>query len=261
MSNVWVYGPLTRTVKDAALYLDCVAGYHPADPQSVPRPDGLFVNCLNTVPKGLRIAFSPDLGFIRVKKSVLHQVEQAAACFEEIGQHVECWEAKFPDVEKAWYNLMALELYSQLQGEMNKNRDQLGRGLVEFASQGRSLSLEDCIEAQKIRTEFNRRLWELFDQFDLLITPATSTEAYAAEGPPPHEIDGQTVSQLTVAACTYPFNLSGHPAVSVRAGFTEAQLPVGLQIVGPRYREDLVLQMAHAYEQMRLPNAPWPKLG
>ena len=82
------------------------------------------------------------------------------------------------------------------------------------------------------------------------------TEAFAASGPPPSEIDGQPVPLLGAVAFTYPFNFSGHPAASVPAGFTPNRLPAGLQIVAPRYRDDLVLQAACAYEKAR----PWDDL-
>lgn len=260
MNNLWSLGPLTGTVRDAALYLDCVAGYHPADPDSLPHPERSFVQCLENLPAGLRIAFSPDLGCAKVQKEVGVQVERAVKCFEDMGHKVELWKGKLPDVEEAWIKLMTWELYSQLYKDLEINREKLGKGLVVFLNQGRSLSMEDRIKIQNSKTELNRVLWELFECYDLLLTPATPTEAFAAEGPPPTEIDGHPVSLLGVVAFTYPFNLSGHPAASVRAGFTENQLPVGLQIIGPRHRDELVLQMAYAYEQMRQ-DTHWPNLG
>ena len=83
----------------------------------------------------------------------------------------------------------------------------------------------------------------------------------AAAGPMPREIDGVPIpTALGAVAYTYPFNFSGHPAASVRAGFTDLGLPAGLQIIAPRHRDDLVLQAAYAYEQAAPWNDQWPRL-
>jgi aspartyl-tRNA(Asn)/glutamyl-tRNA(Gln) amidotransferase subunit A len=93
------------------------------------------------------------------------------------------------------------------------------------------------------------------------MTPAMPTEAFGAKGPPPNEIDGQPIPLLGVTPFTFPFNLSGHPAASVRAGLTGSGLPVGLQIIGPHHRDDRVLLAACLYEQMRPWNDQWPQIG
>ena len=99
-----------------------------------------------------------------------------------------------------------------------------------------------------------------FDDYDLLLTPQLPTEAFRAEGPPPEGIGGQPFSSpMHAVAFTYPFNMSGHPAASVRAGLGETGLPVGLQIVAERQRDELVLQAARAYERER-PFDSWPEL-
>ena len=100
-----------------------------------------------------------------------------------------------------------------------------------------------------------------FEHFDLLLTPAQPSEAFSAKGPAPSEIDGRPVRNgLDISGLSYQFNLSGHPAATVRAGFTDSGMPCGLQIVAERHREDLVLQAAHAYEQARPWNDKWPQV-
>ncbi|MCJ7593981.1 MAG: amidase [Desulfobacterales bacterium] len=251
--HLWTLGPLCRSVEDAALYLDCVAGYHPCDPSSLPHPGLSYRERLQQFPKNLRVAFSPTLGYARVQKDVMARVEEAAACFEEMGHRVDLWEEQLPDVSDAWSNLMNCELYGLLQESLDRNRSQMGRTLVQSLDQARLFSLDNLVEAQKLRTHLNRVLWELFERHDLLLTPTMPTEAFAAKGPPPSEIEGHPIPLLGAVAFTYPFNLSGHPAASVPAGFSASGMPVGLQIVGPHHRDDLVLQAAYAYEQMR----PW----
>jgi len=256
--HVWTLGPLTRTVRDAALYLDCVSGYHPCDPDSLPFPSGSFLMAMEQFPIKLRIAFSPDLGYARVQRDVMERVEEGVKSFEDMGHRVELWKGVFMDVGDTWSFLMNAELYGMLHQSLDRNRKDIGKTLVQSLDLAKGVSLREEIEAQKIRTRLNRLLWELFESYDLLLTPTMPTEAFSAGGPPPSEVDGQPIPLLEAVAFTFPFNLSGHPAASVPAGFTRSGLPVGLQIVGPRHRENLVLQAAHAFERRKPWNDRWP---
>ena len=260
MSRTWHLGPLSRTVADTALYLDCVAGYHPADPDSLPQPDRSYVECLGKLPGGLKIGFSPDLGYARVQKDVAVAVDQALKTFEDLEHTVDIWQGKIPRVDEAWSKLMAYELYAIVHDQLNDIREEMGRTLVGSLDQAKNLGVRDFITIQKARAELNDTLADFFTEFDLLVTPTMPTEAFAAKGPPPAEIDGHPVDLLDAVAFTFPFNLSGHPAANVRAGLSASGLPAGLQIIGPRYRDDLVLQAAWAYEQMRPWNDEWPSL-
>jgi len=251
-------GPLARTVEDAALYLDCVAGYHPSDPESLPWPDVPFLKKLNNMPAHLRIAFSPDFGYARVEKTVMTVIEQALHCFRDMGHTVELWQGALPDVSQTWSNLFNLDIYCMLHERFEDNRREMGKTLVKALDQVKSFSVKEYLEAQKSRTDLNQIMGNIFEQVDLLITPTMPSEPFAAKGPPPAEIDGHPIPLLGTVAFTYPFNLSGHPAASVRAGLTGNGLPVGLQIVGPRHRDDLVLQASYAYEQARPWNDDWP---
>jgi Asp-tRNA(Asn)/Glu-tRNA(Gln) amidotransferase A subunit family amidase len=256
----WCMGPLTRTVEDAAQYLDCVAGYHPSDPESLPSPETSFLGQLKNMPANLRIAFSPTLGYARVQKEVMALVEDAVNCFEGMGYRVELWDGEMPDVGDTWSDLINLDLYSRLRTILDDNREKIGKTLVKALDQVKSFSIDDHIKAQEARTELNQIMAKLFEQFDLLLTPTMPTEAFAAKGPPPAEIDGHPIPLLGAVAFTYPFNLSGHPAASVPAGLTVNGLPAGLQIIGPRHRDDLVLQASYAYEQERPWNDRWPDM-
>jgi aspartyl-tRNA(Asn)/glutamyl-tRNA(Gln) amidotransferase subunit A len=258
--SIVVMGPLTRCVEDAALYLDCTAGYHPCDPDSLPKPDRSYLKCLKQIPSGLRIAFSPDLGYARVQKEVMVNIEKAVKCFEEMGHRVEIWKGRLPDVGEAWSNYINSDIYAKVHDELERNRSEMSRSLVATLDRVSHLSIKDQLKAQKAKTELNRILWELFDKFDLLLTPTMPTEAFSADGPPPSEVDGYPISLLGAVAFTYPFNFSGHPAASVPAGFTEKGLPVGLQIVGPRHRDYLVLQASYAYQEMRPWKDNWPTI-
>jgi aspartyl-tRNA(Asn)/glutamyl-tRNA(Gln) amidotransferase subunit A len=209
-------------------------------------------------PEGLKIGFSPDLGYARVQRDVLALAERTAAVFMNMGHQVEIWKGSFPDVGPAWSDLMNRELCGQLYDDLERIRPELGHTLAKSLENAKDLSFEDRVNIQKNRTELNRVLWDYFNRFDLLLTPAMPTEAFAAKGPPPSEIDGVPIPLLGAVAFTYPFNLSGHPAATVRTGLTESGMPAGLQIVGPRHRDDLVLQAAHLYEQARPWKNHWP---
>ena len=258
--SIWCMGSLTRTVKDAALYLDCVSGYHPSDPDSLPFPEYSFLQCIENIPMNLRIAFSPTLGYARVQKDVMSLVEKAVMSFEDMRHKIELWKGSLPDTGETWSKLVNCDLYAQLYHDLDKNREKMGKTLVNSLDQIKSFSIDDSIKAQKVRTELNQIMGDLFERFDLLITPTMPTEAFAAKGPPPAEIDGHPIPLLGAVAFTYPFNLSGHPAATVPAGLTKNGLPAGLQIIGPRQRDDLVLQASYAYEQMRPWDNHWPSI-
>ena len=260
MSRTWHLGPLSRTVTDAALYLDCVTGYHPTDPDSLPHPAISYEDCLKKLPNDLKIGFSPTLGFARVQKDITTIVEQAVKAFEEMGHTMDVWLGKIPPTDEAWSKLMIYELYALVHEHLDDIRGEMGRTLVNSLDLAKELTANDIIGIQTARTALNDTLSEFFTKFDLLLTPTMPTEAFAAKGPPPAEIDGHPISLLDTVAFTYPFNLSGHPAATVRAGLTANGLPAGLQIIGPKYRDDLVLQAAYAYEQARPWNDEWPDL-
>ena len=115
-------------------------------------------------------------------------------------------------------------------------------------------------EYRRRREQLNRWCAGIFDDYDLLLTPTVPYDPPAAKGPFPTEVEGMKQPWGSVGGLTMPFNLSWHPAASVRAGFSRAGLPVGLQIVGPRHRDDLVLQAAHAFERERPWANHWPGL-
>ena len=252
-SSMTVLGPLTRCVRDAALYMDCTMGPHPSDPFSLPAPEASYQALLPKLPKQLKIAFSPDLGYAVVQEEIRACVEDAVKVFEAMGHRVELWPGSLPDTGEFWGAMISTDIYAQLEEVLEKERAELGRSLVAVLDQTRNLTVAQLTAFQKMRATLNRRLEELFGAYDLLLTPTMPTEAFAAEGPPPSEIEGRPIPLLGAVAFTYPFNFSGHPAASVPAGWTSANLPAGLQIVAPRHRDALVLQAAYAYETAR----PW----
>lgn len=253
-----VLGPLTRSVRDAAMYMDAAIGYHPADPDSLPHPGISYQAVLDRLPKKLRIALHPDFGHV-VQREVSREVEKAVGAFSDMGYEVVMLDEKVPETGQAWMRIGACQSLAMLHEYLDKHRADFGRAFAAGTESAAHLSWRHYGDAYRRRNEFNEWARSVFERFDLLLTPTLPTEAFSASGPPPKEIDGQPLPDLMAALVfTYPFNLSGHPAASVRAGFTDSGLPCGLQIVAERHRDDLVLQAAYAYEQSRPWNEKWP---
>ncbi len=252
-----VYGPLTRTVRDAALYLDQVAGHHAADPKSLPRPRDSYLRLLEEPLPRLRIAFSRTLGATAVQSDVLREVEQAAAVFGDLGHDIIESDPVMPSMGGLWVQMSRFQGLAALWDIYLTRREELGERFVEGLDGALTLGPEDFGRYARARGELINWLWRLFEDYDLLITPTMPLEAFAAAGPIPEQIEGQPCDMI---AFTAPFNFGGQPAATVRAGFTDSGLPVGLQIVGPPHRDDLVLQASYAYERERPWSDRWPDI-
>jgi len=254
-----VYGPITRTVRDAALYMDAVVGPHPLDPDSLPHPGYAYAAILEQLPKRLRFAFNPTLGYANVQRDVMRNVEAAVQVFRDLGHLVEVVHDELPDLGVEWAGISGAEVYAELADKIEPHRAEFGRSFLAGIERAKQVAAERMGRIYRLRQRLNEAIAAVFERCDLLLTPTLPVEAWAAGGPFPSEINGEPIaSPLGAVAFTYPFNLSGHPAGTIRAGLTDARLPCGLQIVAPRHREDLVLQAAHAYEQVRPWNDRWP---
>jgi Asp-tRNA(Asn)/Glu-tRNA(Gln) amidotransferase A subunit family amidase len=252
------YGPITRSVEDAASMLDVVSGYDPRDPDSLPAPIERYGEAIRRPPPRLRVAFSRDLGYARVQPDVLDQVERAVSRFREMGHEVAEPSIRLPDLGRAWAFLSGAENWAEIKELVDGKEDCLGRGFWAGLEAASRLTLLDHARFQRERAILNEELASVFRRYDLLLTPTLPCDAFPARGPMPSEIDGVALeSPMHAVAFTYPFNMSGHPAATVRAGFSRAALPVGLQIVAERHRDDLVLQAAAAFEQA-CPMDRWP---
>lgn len=253
-----VYGPLTRTVEDAARQLDLTCGPHPIDPYSLPAPSGSYVESLPNLPSGLRIAWSADLGYAAVQSDVAEVAERAARTFEALGHTLTEVEGGPPEPGRDWGLLGAFSQLSKLRDLLPEHEEEFGRSFIRGVKAGKSFTDEHCGNYRQRREELNRWCAELFGQYDLLLTPTLPYDPPAAGGPLLDEVEGQRQPASNIGSFTMPFNLSLHPAASVRAGMSHQGLPVGLQIVGPRHRDDLVLQASHAFERERPWHPRWP---
>lgn len=255
-----VVGQLTRTVRDTAILMDAVVGYHAIDPDSLPHPGISYAAILDRLPKKLRIAFHPDFGKI-VQRDVSREVEKAVAAFKDMGHDITVIHDEVPETGLAWGRLGGSQALAALWEYIDPHRDEFGRGFLSGTEAAKHLTWRHYGQAYRLRYQFNEWIRRVFERFDLLLTPTLPTEAFPAAGPMPDHIDGKPLDNpLGAVVFTYPINLSGHPAASVRAGFTDSGLPCGLQIVAERHRDDLVLQAAYAYEQARPWNDKWPQI-
>jgi aspartyl-tRNA(Asn)/glutamyl-tRNA(Gln) amidotransferase subunit A len=253
------YGPITRTVEDAALFLDVTAGYHPEDPNSLPAPAESYVDAYRRVPRKLKIAFSRDLGYARVQSDVMREVEAAVCVLRDLGHEVVEIDTVFPDLGYAWAFMCGAEDHAVVAQHVAGRETDMGRGYWKGLEMASTLTADQQGKFQRERAQLNATVAELFSRFDVLVTPTLPTEAFSARGPLPTEIDGKALaSPLHAVAFSYPFNMTGHPAATMRAGMTDAGLPAGLQIVAERHRDDLVLALSAQYEDARSWDS-WPE--
>ena len=247
-------GPLTRTVADAALMLQAMAGPHPWDHTSCESPPADYVNLLSADMRGKRIAYSPDLGHARVDPEVAALVEEAVRAFEEMGAVVTRvtpdWGPQGVELARFFWPAGYLARTHQYLDEW---RDRMDPGLVAMMEAGRPFTAEQYHVMRARKFSYVEAIHKSFCEWDFLLTPAVSTAAFPAHLLQPEHWPQHPWDWLMWAEFSYPFNFSGNPAASIPCGLTPAGLPVGLQIVGRRFDDLGVLQASAAFEAAR----PW----
>jgi aspartyl-tRNA(Asn)/glutamyl-tRNA(Gln) amidotransferase subunit A len=238
--------PLTRTVSDAASLLDIIAKPDPRDWHAAPyRPAG-WQNVLDAGVKGLRVAFSPTLGHAKVDPEIAAAVTSAAHLLAEHGAIVEEADPGIEDPHPVFRILWFAAAAQLLAGLPKGKRDLVEPGLQKAAAEGRRIDAVTYLGALQEREALGRKLSLFHQSFDLLITPTTAQTAPYAEAADPGITDRPIPSPFT-----YPFNLTQQPAASVPVGLTAAGLPIGLQLIGAKYRDEFVLQAARVLELAR----------
>jgi len=252
-------GVLVATVADAARHLDVTCGPSARDRTSLPLPGIRYEDVLDTLDvSGLRIGWSPDLGYAAVEPEVSALAEEAArALVGAVGARWTRLEVQLTDPVRVWMGAGSLDLYQQLERGMWPDR----AGDLHAVNRYNLTHSDLMTPAQVARAWMRRRRLEaevaaLHDEVDVVLTPTTAVPPFAAEGPIPEVIAGQSVFPAMAVPFTMVANLCWNPAVSVPAGLTAAGLPVGLQIQGPRHADEVVLRLARVLEQAR----PWPPL-
>ena len=245
-----VEGPMGRNVGDVAMFLDAQAGQHSGDPISVPASMGPFVNAVDQPTAPLRVAFSPDLGIAQVDGEVRDICAAAAKHFEGIGAVVEENTIPLAGAEETFQTLRAAQFVASYDELLENHRDQLKPEVIWNIEKGRELTAQDIAKAELARGALYHRADEFFQKYDLLVCPAASVPPFDVDTRYVSEINGlQLDNYISWLLMTYAITLTACPAISVPCGFTRAGLPVGLQLVGPRAREDLLLGAAALFEQ------------
>lgn len=237
-------GPLTKSVRDAALILQIIAMYDPLDPASVKMLTGDYLNHILDDVKGRKIALGIGEFIETSDGEVLKAVREAAKVFESLG-------CKVQEADVSWLQEAALanKLMTQSDGaavhrdRLKEHPEMFGDDIRRRLEDGANTPLTDYILARRIQTEIKKKFEGFFESYDFLITPTTPISAPTIEG---HDAVEQA-GRLT--RFTAPFNLAGLPALSLPCGFTKESLPIGLQIVSRAWGEFKVLNIGHAFEQ------------
>ena len=248
MGTVSHAGPMTRTVADAALMLTVMSGLHVMDWYTAPNDGCDFRQLSGKSVRGMRIAYSPDLGFAKVDPEIAALVAAAVNRLAELGAHIEEVDLDYSSSAETfrlhWFT-GAANAYRKLSPEQ---REMLDPGFAEVCLEGLEITLPDYQDGIQAREALGLEVNQLLDRYDLLVTPAMPTAAFDAGREVPAGSGMRRWTEWT--AFTYPFNLTGQPAASIPCGFDRDGLPVGLQIVGPVGADALVLRASRGYERV-----------
>ncbi len=249
-------GTITRTVADMAASLEAMAGPDPGDLLSLPRSAVSFTAELETGIRGKRIAYCPDLGYATVEPEVAAICQQAAKRFTEAGAIVEEIKLEWRDPYPAWSVFFFGTAAAAVEKKLATQGDLLDPGFRRVVERGLQLRGVDFANALAARHDFWEQARKVYERCDLLLSPTLAVPPFAVGQDDADPLNGEKLDSLQWTRFTYPFNLTGQPAASIPAGWTKSGLPVGLQIIGDRFADLLVLQAARAFEQIQ----PWAQL-
>ena len=242
-------GPLTRTVADAALMMQVLAGYDERDPYALPSDGVDYPKELSGSPRGIRVAWSPNLGYGTVDPEVAAICENAAMRFREFGYALDAADPEWPDPYHIWTTLFYGGYAARVAPLLVDHREDIEPGLVAMTEEVLRWQPERYIRAWVDRLAFCDAARTFFGTYDLLLAPAVACQPFEAGREHPAWVAGKELAPYRWLELTYPFNLTGQPTATVPCGFTKSGLPVGLQIVGRRSSDALVLAAAYRFEQ------------
>jgi len=252
------YGPIVSYVKDAALMLNVMKGYHPADNNSLPDNDIDYVEILEEKPKKLKIGYSMSLGFAKaldeeIEENILNQVQK----FEQFNWEIEEAKIKIRSPELAYKTLVGIGYAYDLKKPFEKSPEDLSPDLAATIKFGLDCDAISIGKARDVRKRTYEAMYEYFKDYDLLITPTLPITAFKPEwletGTVFPKVGNRPLNIVSWMTFTYPFNMTGLPAATIPSGWTNDGLPIGMEIIGKRYDEKTVLQASKAFEEIQ----PW----
>ena len=246
-------GPITRTVRDSAVLLQVLAGPDSRDPSCMREQPPDFLGALDKGVRGLRVAWSADLGYAAVDPEVAEVAGKAARVFEELGCSVDEPGISMDNPVPVFEDVFAIMAYTSYEHLLQEHRDELTDYCLGRIEQGGRLSAGDYSRRLAQVIQLQARFEDFFDRYDLILTPTLATTAF----PPsqnPTVIGGRQVDPFWgYTPFSAVINLTMNTAASVPCGFSQDGLPIGLHVIGRRGNEAAVLRAAAALEQAR----PW----
>ena len=249
-------GPMARTVRDAALLLQVLAGHDSRDPSSLRSATPDYFAGLGQSIQGLRIAWSPDLGYCPVDPQVLEATASAAQMFQEFGCVVEETDFSLDNPLPPFYDIFYSNNFASWGHLLEESPDALtdyGRTFLEHGSHATGVDFARAIAAVEV---MKSKLADLLERYDLLMTPTVAVPAFP-HGQFPTQIGNHVMEdpRRGFSPYTRPFNVIGSPAASIPCGMSSEGLPIGLHIIGRHEDEATILRASAAFEQAR----PWPQ--
>ena len=262
-------GPMTRTVADTAAFMDALLRPDPRDWSAVPArattpgPGGYLAAATEGIRgdrplEGLRVAYSPTLGFGTNDPEVEREVARSVGVLESLGARVDTVDPGITDPVDAFHVLWFAGLAAVLAPHGPDAIDRVDPSMREALGRYHDFSAADYLDAVAVRMALGARMADFHQGYDILITPTTPIPAFAAGSDVPpgwHSPDWTSWTPYT-----YPFNMTQQPALSVPCGTTDAGLPVGLQVVGARFEDRLVVRVGAALEAAQGPVVPAPRV-
>jgi len=252
--NAWfslpVLGPMARTVEDLALMLSAIAGPDARAPISISESGSAFARPLARDFRGLRVAWSRDLGGLPIDTRVTEALSSGRRVLEAIGVQVEEADPDLTDADEIFRVLRAWNFETSFGALLKTQRHQMKDMVIWNIEEGARLTGAQVGGAELKRTELYHRVRRFMEQYAFLAAPVVQVPPFDVNQPWVTEINGEKMhTYLDWMKSCYAISATGLPAVSVPCGFTRDGLPVGLQIVGRHLDDFGVLQLAHAFQQ------------
>jgi len=254
-SPLSVLGPMARSVPDLCLLLSVMAGEDAADPlaytvhgRRLRRPEEFAFPALVDL-AGLRVALTPDFGFAPTERQIAEVFAEKTALFRGLFGYVEETHPDCSGTDETFGTLRAVAFVAAHAERVRAHPDLVGPNVRANVEEGLSLTAEQIARAEAMQTVIYRRWQAFFERFDILLSPAITISPRSWRELYPREIDGKaTKTYFHWLALAYAVSLVGHPALSLPVGRDRHGMPFGLQIVGPRGGDALVLAVAAALE-------------